>query len=31
LLRQLRDKIAELDAAHGNLKDIQARLIKAFL
>jgi DNA-binding NtrC family response regulator len=31
LLRQLRDKIAELDAAHGNLKDIQARLIRAFL
>lgn len=31
LLRRLRDKIAELDAAHGNLKDIQARLIKAFL
>jgi DNA-binding NtrC family response regulator len=31
LLRQLRDKIAELDAAHGSLKDIQARLIRAFL
>jgi DNA-binding NtrC family response regulator len=31
LFRQLRDKIAELDAAHGNLKGIQARLIKAFL
>ncbi len=31
LFRQLRDKIAQLDAAHGNLKDIQARLIKAFL
>jgi DNA-binding NtrC family response regulator len=31
LLRQLRDKIAELDAAHGSLRDIQARLVKAFL
>jgi len=31
LFRQLRDKIAALDAAHGNLKDIQARLVKAFL
>jgi response regulator RpfG family c-di-GMP phosphodiesterase len=31
LFRQLRDKIAELDAAHGNIKDIQARLIRAFL
>lgn len=31
LFRQLRDKIAELDAAHGNLKDVQARLLRAFL
>jgi DNA-binding NtrC family response regulator len=31
LFRQLRDKIAELDAAHGNLKNVQARLIRAFL
>jgi len=31
LFRQLRGKIAELDAAHGNIKDIQARLIRAFL
>jgi FixJ family two-component response regulator len=31
LFRQLRDKISELDAAHGSLKDVQARLIRAFL
>jgi DNA-binding NtrC family response regulator len=31
LFRQLRDKISELDTAHGNLKEIQSRLIKAFL
>ena len=31
LFRQLRDKISELDAAHGNLKQVQSRLIKAFL
>ncbi len=31
LLRSLRDKISELDLAHSNLKDVQARLIRAFL
>ena len=31
LFRQLRDKIAQLDAAHGNLKDVQSRLLRAFL
>ncbi|MBI1895290.1 MAG: response regulator [Acidobacteria bacterium] len=31
LFRTLRDKIAELDSAHTNLKDVQARLIRAFL
>jgi FixJ family two-component response regulator len=31
LFRQLRDKISELDAAHGSLKNVQARLIRAFL
>lgn len=31
LFRTLRDKIAELDAAHGNLKDVQAKLLRAFL
>ncbi len=31
LLRTLRDKIAELDMAHSNLKDVQARLMRAFL
>lgn len=31
LLRDLRSKVTELDAAHGNLKEVQARLIKAFL
>jgi DNA-binding NtrC family response regulator len=31
LFRQLREKIAELDAAHGSLKGIQARLLRAFL
>lgn len=31
LLRQLRDKVGELDAAHGNLKDVQGRLLRAFL
>src|SRR5207244_6671825 len=31
LLRQLRQKIAELDTAHSTLKDTQARLLKAFL
>ncbi len=31
LLRQLRDKVTELDAAQGNLKDVQSRLLRAFL
>ena len=31
LLRSLRDKISQLDLAHSNLKDVQARLIRAFL
>ncbi|MEK7408898.1 MAG: response regulator [Acidobacteriota bacterium] len=31
LLRQLRDKIAELDAAHSSLKGVQTRLLKAFM
>ncbi|HEU0140152.1 MAG TPA: response regulator, partial [Bryobacteraceae bacterium] len=31
LLRTLRDKISELDAAHSNLKDVQTRLLRAFL
>jgi response regulator RpfG family c-di-GMP phosphodiesterase len=31
LLRTLRQKISELDAAHSNLKDVQARLLRAFL
>jgi DNA-binding NtrC family response regulator len=31
LLRQLRDKVTELDAAHTNLKDVQSRLLRAFL
>jgi len=31
LLRKLRDKIAELDAAHSSLKDVQTRLLRAFL
>jgi DNA-binding NtrC family response regulator len=31
LLRNLRDKITELDMAHSNLKDVQARLLRAFL
>jgi DNA-binding NtrC family response regulator len=31
LLRTLREKIAELDEAHSNLKDVQARLLRAFL
>ncbi len=31
LFRQLREKISELDAAHNNLKDIQSRLLRAFL
>jgi DNA-binding NtrC family response regulator len=31
LLRALRSKITELDEAHSNLKDVQARLLRAFL
>lgn len=31
LLRTLREKVTELDAAHSSLKDVQRRLIQAFL
>jgi len=31
LLRDLRDKISELDTAHSSLKDVQRRLLQAFL
>ncbi len=31
LFRDLRDKIHELDSAHSSLKDVQRRLIQAFL
>jgi DNA-binding NtrC family response regulator len=31
LLRELRQKISELGAAHANIKDAQARLLKVFL
>lgn len=31
LLRTLREKITELDEAHSNLKDVQSRLLRAFL
>jgi putative two-component system response regulator len=31
LLRNLRSKISELDMAHSNLKDVQSRLLRAFL
>ncbi|HBY59594.1 MAG TPA: hypothetical protein DEH78_07205 [Solibacterales bacterium] len=31
LIRMLRDKLAELDTAHDNLKEVQRRLIRAFL
>ncbi|MEX2261013.1 MAG: response regulator [Bryobacteraceae bacterium] len=31
LLRDLRSKISELDTAHSSLKDIQRRLLRAFL
>ena len=31
LLRNLRDKITQLDMAHSNLKDVQTRLLRAFL
>lgn len=31
LFRTLRDKITELDSAHSSLKDVQTRLLRAFL
>jgi len=31
LLRTLRSKVSELDEAHSNLKDVQSRLLRAFL
>lgn len=31
LLRNLKDKIAQLDMAHTSLKDVQTRLLRAFL
>ena len=31
LLRTLRSKVNELDTAHTNLKDVQGRLLRAFL
>ena len=31
LLRKLRSKVEELDNAHNNLKDVQSRLLRAFL
>ena len=31
LLRQLRGKVMELDQAHSSLKDVQSRLLRAFL
>jgi DNA-binding NtrC family response regulator len=31
LFRSLQQKIAELDSAHSTLKDVQARLLRAFL
>lgn len=31
LLRNLSEKIAQLDVAHSNLKDVQSRLLRAFL
>jgi response regulator RpfG family c-di-GMP phosphodiesterase len=31
LIRQLRDKISELDMAHTSLKDVQSRLLRAFM
>jgi DNA-binding NtrC family response regulator len=31
LLRQLNEKIVQLDAAHNSLKDVQSRLLRAFL
>jgi DNA-binding NtrC family response regulator len=31
LLRRLNEKVQELDQAHNNLKDVQSRLLRAFL
>jgi DNA-binding NtrC family response regulator len=31
LLRQLKEKVSELDQAHSSLKDVQSRLLRAFL
>ncbi|MGH9630228.1 MAG: response regulator [Bryobacteraceae bacterium] len=31
LFRSLQDKISELDTAHSSLKDVQSRLVRAFL
>ena len=31
LLRKLRQKVSELDEAHSSLKDVQSRLLRAFL
>lgn len=31
LVRTLRDKISELDVAHSSLKDVQTRLLRAFM
>ena len=31
LFRELRDKISQLDTAHSSLKDVQKKLLKAFL
>ena len=31
LLRSLKEKVTELDEAHTNLKDVQSRLLRAFL
>lgn len=31
LLRNLREKISQLDAAHSHLKEVQSRLLRAFL
>jgi hypothetical protein len=31
LLRMLREKVGELDAAHSSLKEVQTRLLRAFL
>jgi hypothetical protein len=31
LLRELREKVSELSTAHSSLKDVQKRLLRAFL